>query len=151
MNWLIAAFICLAAIVAEGLLSGDASKALRSIKQPSWALPLPAWIVIGLIYYAASFAALFRLLAGGLERPFAAAAFAALIAVLAANAAFNWIFFKRRDFRASFYYYFPYLALVATLIALLMQVDTLAAAMFLAYACYLPYALAWSYRVWKLN
>ncbi len=151
MIWLIAAAICLAAAVAEGLLSGDTSAFLKSLKQPSWAPPLPAWIAIGLIYYAACFFALTRVLFFGIERPAAAAAFAVLIAVMAANAAFNWIFFKRRDFRASYYYYYPYLALVVMLIALLARIDMLAAGVFVAYACYLPFALAWSHRVWKLN
>lgn len=151
MTWLIAGAICLAAIAAEGLLSGDASGFLKAIKQPRWALPLPAWIAIGLLYYAACFFALTRILAYGLEQPVAASAFSTLIVVMAANAAFNWVFFKRRDFRASFYYFFPYAVLVFALIALLGQIDALAAGAFVAYACYLPYALFWSYRVWKLN
>lgn len=151
MTWLIAGAICLAAVAAEGFLSGDASAFLKSIKQPRWALPLPAWIAIGLLYYAACFFALTRVLAYGLEQPVAASAFSTLIVVMAANAAFNWVFFKRRDFRASFYYFFPYAVLVFALIALLGQIDALAAGAFVAYACYLPYALFWSYRVWKLN
>ena len=151
MTWLVAGAICLAAAVAEGLLSGNTSAFLKSIKQPPWAPPLPAWIAIGLLYYAACFFALTRVLSFGLERPVAAAALAVLIVVMAANAAFNWIFFKRREFRASYYYYFPYVALVAALIALLAQIDMLAAGVFVAYACYLPFALVWSYRIWKLN
>lgn len=151
MIWLIAGVICLAAVAAEGLMSGDTSAFLKSIKQPRWAPPLPAWIAIGLLYYAACFFALTRVLAFGVERPAAAAALAVLMVVMAANAAFNWIFFKRRDFRAAYYYYFPYLALVITLIALLAQIDVLSAGVFIAYACYVPFALIWSYRVWKLN
>jgi tryptophan-rich sensory protein len=149
--WLIAGAICLAAVVAEGLLSGDASAFLKSIKQPRWALPLPAWIGIGLLYYLACFFALTRVLAFGLHEPVAAGAFAALVLVMAANAGFNWVFFKRRDFRAAFYYYFPYGALVAVLIWLLARIEAAPAIAFAAYACYLPYALFWSYRVWKLN
>lgn len=151
MNWLIAGAICLAAVAAEGLLSGDASSHLRQIKQPRWALPLAAWVVIGLFYYAACFFALARILAAGLGRIDGAAAFAILLLILAANAGFNWVFFKRRDFRMAFFYYFPYLALVATLIWLLTRIDLTTALVFAAYACYLPYALYWSYRVWKMN
>jgi tryptophan-rich sensory protein len=151
MNWLIAGAICLAAVAAEALLSGDASAFLKSIKQPRWALPLPAWVAIGLLYYAACFFALARILAYGLEQPAAAAAFSVLIVVMAANAAFNWLFFRRRDFRASCYYFLPYAVLVFALIALLGRIDASAAIAFVVYACYLPYALFWSYRVWKLN
>jgi tryptophan-rich sensory protein len=151
VNWLIAGLICLAAVVAEGLLSGDAAKFLKSIKEPAWALKLPVWIAIGLLYYAACFYALARLLASGLLAPAAFGAFAVLLVVMTANAAWNWVFFKRRDFRLSFYYFFPYAGLVLLFIVLMARVDLVASAIFVAYACYLPYALAWSYRVWKLN
>ncbi len=132
-------------------MSGDAAAFLRAIKQPRWALPLPAWVAIGLVYYVACFVVLDRLLTFGLQYPMATAAFVALVATMAANAAWNWVFFKQRDFRGAFYYYFPYAALIVTLIVLLAQVDPVSAALFGVYACYLPYALLWSCRVWKLN
>jgi tryptophan-rich sensory protein len=144
--------ICLAAAAAEGLLAGgDVRRALAEIRQPRWALPLFGWILIGLAYYSACFFVLWRLLGTGLEQTEVTAAFVLLAVIMAANAAFNWFFFRRRDFRTSFWFFVPYAVLVAALIVMLSRIDTPSAAVFVIYAAYLPYALAWSFRVWRLN
>lgn len=152
MNIAIAVAICLAAAVAEGLLAGrDVPAALRQIKQPRWALPLAAWVAIGIAYYAICFVVLWRLLNLGFAHTETSVAFIILIAVMGVNASFNWFFFRRRDFRTSLWMYLPYGILVVGLIAALSRVDATSTIIFLVYSAYLPYAWLWSLRVWRLN
>src|SRR5262245_18613991 len=141
MNLLISSLICLAAAAAEGLLAGgDVRRVFAQIRQPSWALPLSGWIFIGLAYYAACFFVLWRLLGIGLEQTEAMAAFVLLVIIMAANATFNWVFFRKRNFLASFWFFPPYAILVAGLIGLLCRIDGPSTAVFAVYAAYLPYA-----------
>lgn len=152
MNVAIAAAICVAAAAAEGLLAGgDVAAVLKQIKQPRWALPLPGWVALGVGYYAACFFALWRLLNFGLARADVMVAFGTLLAAMVVNASFNWFFFRRRDFRTSLAMYLPYAFLIVGLIVALSGVDKTSALIFLAYSAYLPYALLWSFQVWRLN
>lgn len=144
------ALVCVAAMVAEGLLAGTKANALlRSLKQPSWALPAPVWYLVGLAYYAACFVILYRLHQAG--PVINSLAFWLLIAIMTANAAWNWLFFRRRDLRLAYLSYIPYGVLVAALLIVLFQKDQRAAIVFLFYAAYLPYTLAWMHQVTKLN
>ena len=152
MNIAIAAAVCIAAAAAEGLLAGgDVTAALKQIKQPRWALPLFGWVALGVGYYAACCFVLWRLLNLGLARADVMVAFDTLLAAMVVNASFNWFFFRRRDFRTSLLMYLPYAFLIAGLIVALSGIDTTTAFIFLAYSAYLPYALLWSFKVWRLN
>jgi tryptophan-rich sensory protein len=51
----------------------------------------------------------------------------------------------------SFLWFGPYSLVVLLLLWCMSKVDVLAACLLLTYSLYLPYALLWSYRVWKLN
>jgi hypothetical protein len=52
----VAGAICAAGIVGEAVLAGKKSNAiLRSLKQPTWALPVWAWYLIGVAYYGRVF------------------------------------------------------------------------------------------------
>jgi tryptophan-rich sensory protein len=143
--------ICAAAIAAETVLAGrHPALVLRSLKQPPWAPRMLVWYIVGIVYYAACFLTSYRIAQRGssMRSP----AFWLLIAVMASNAAWNWLFFRRRDFRLSFFFFVPYSALVAALLFTLLQLgDWLPIALCAIYMLYLPYALAWTFRVWKLN
>ena len=120
---------------------------VKSLRQPGWALPMVAWYLVGIVYYVACFAAIYRV-----TRSESRTLALALIAiVMTSNAAWNLIFFRRRNLKAAVLFYLPYSALVILLICVLWRADAVAAGLFIAYAAYLLYALAWSYRVWKLN
>jgi len=142
--------ICAAGAAAEALMTGRDSQALlRSLKQPRWSVPEPVWYVIGLGYYAACCLALYRLaLRGGVLRQMA---FWELIALMAANAAWNGLFFRRQDYRASFILAAVYALLAAVLVVTLSRIDRIAALGFVLYAAYLPYGLAWNWRIYRLN
>jgi tryptophan-rich sensory protein len=78
-------------------------------------------------------------------------ALAATVLLMAANAAFNLVFFRWGDLRASFLFFFPYSGLAIALFILLLWVDPLASAVFGPYLVYFVYAAAWGYQVWRLN
>jgi tryptophan-rich sensory protein len=136
--------------MAEALLMGRQGPAfLKSLKQPRWAPKMWVWPLIGLAYYAACFLGMYRMLK--LRPPYWQLAVALILTVLAANAAWNHVFFRRHDLRLSFWYGIPYALLVAGLLLLLAIVDAWSAIAFGAYGAYLPYASWFSYQTWKLN
>jgi tryptophan-rich sensory protein len=143
--------VCVAGMISEAALAGKgANTVMRSLKQPAWALPAWAWYFIGMAYYAACFASLYRVNIGSGSGT-RLLCLALLIIVMAANAAWNFIFFRRRDLRLSFYFFLPYTILVLVLVCALSRFDWVSAVIFAIYVMYLPCALVWSHRTWKLN
>jgi tryptophan-rich sensory protein len=144
--------VCVAGMISEAAFAGRAANPImRSLKQPAWALPTLAWYFIGLAYYAACFASLYRVLNIGFGSWQRWLCLALVIAVMAANVAWNFIFFRCRDLRLSFFFFLPYTILVALLVYALSRFDRVSAMIFVIYLMYLPYAMIWSHRTWKLN
>jgi tryptophan-rich sensory protein len=148
---LYAGLLCVAAALGEALCAGKRPNAtLRSLKLPSWAAPTPVWFLIGLAYYTACFLSLYRVSAAAGAR-LRILTLTLIVAVMATNAAWNFVFFRRHDWQMSFWYLLPYSALVVAMVYTLSRVDGLSALFFVVYLMYLPYAFAWTYRIWKLN
>jgi tryptophan-rich sensory protein len=145
---LIAGAFCVFGMLVEGLCAGKSTGAvMKSLRQPRWALPMAAWYVLGFAYYAVCFTTVYRLgVVGG-----RVALLIVIGLLMLANAMWNALFFRMRDLKLSLLFYIPYSVLVMGLIVGLWSVDRLSAWLFIAYACYLPYALAWSYAVMKDN
>jgi len=148
--WLIAILYCLLGAMAEGVAAGRSPRVfLKNLVQPRWAVPQAAWYVIAILYYAICFATGCRIVMLGPRRT---PVLVSLAAVMLLNAAWNAIFFRAGALRASLLFYIPYAGAVAALIWLLWPVDRLAAWSFVVYAAiYLPYAVAWSYSLVRLN
>jgi tryptophan-rich sensory protein len=122
---------------------------LKSLRHPRFAPTMWIWSLIGLAYYAACFLGMYRLLK---VRPLHwELAFALILVVQASNAAWNYLFFRRRDLRLGFWFFLPYALIVAVLIFVLAIVDFRSAISFGAYGAYLPYAAWFTYQVWQLN
>jgi tryptophan-rich sensory protein len=146
------AALCLAAILAETLAAGrDHAAVIGSLQQPKWALPMHAWYLIGVAYYGICFVTLYRIMQGGIFRGLRFFALGLVVAVMGANAVWNWVFFRRRNLGLSFRLFIPYSALVVLLLGALILVDLVSAVLFGVYLLYFPYAMAWAYHVWKLN
>ena len=147
----VALVVCAIAAALEGLAAGpDVKKRLASLRVPPWALPFAAWLVVGGLYYILCFIVLVRLL----ELPTArlqVAALAVTVALMTANAAWNYLFFRLGALRASFLFFLPYAALALTLFGLLLRVDPVASAIFGPYLLYFVYATMWGHKVWQLN
>lgn len=107
------------------------------------------WSLIGLGYYAVCFLSLYRLLS--IRPPRWELAAGLVVVVLAANAIWNYLFFRLRDLRLGFWFLLPYALVVAVLLLVLACNDLCSALAFAAYGAYLPYAAWFSYRTWKLN
>ncbi len=144
--------VCLAGMAAEAALAGrNPGAMLKSLKQPSWALPSWAWYLVGAAYYAACFVSLYRLKNASSAAEMRSLGLTLIIAVMTANTAWNFIFFRWKDFGLSFWFFLPYTALVLALVYTLSRIDLASATIFVIYLLYLPYALAWSHRTWRLN
>jgi hypothetical protein len=65
-------------------------------------LPLWAWSIVGVAYYRLFFLVLTSLLGSHPTPVLTSAAFALAAILLGANAAWNWVFFRKRDLRLSF-------------------------------------------------
>ena len=147
----IAFIICAIAAALEGAAAGPGvKKRLASLRVPRWALPFRAWVVVGGIYYLLCFAVLFRLLRVPSSQ-LQTTALTMTLGLMAANAAFNFVFFRRANLYVSFLFFFPYSALAVALFVLLLQVDLISAGIFGPYLVYFVYATAWGYQVWQLN
>jgi tryptophan-rich sensory protein len=152
MNWLIAGLLCVAAFVAEHAVAGrDPNAALKQVRQPAWTLTPAMAIGLTVLYYSACFFVVARLIAAGFDDTIAAIAFSLMLVVLGSNSLFNWLFFHRRDLRGGFLLSIPYAVLVAALIAALSRFDAVSAWAMLLYALSLPYAVLWSYSMWRMN
>jgi len=151
-SWLIAGLICVIWAAAEALLAGgDVEHFLRELKQPPWALRKGVEFWIAFAYYGAAFVTLWRLFDLRQTGESTILPLILLIAMMTLNAAWNFVFFRRRDLRLSFLWFAPYSFVVLLLLWCMSKIDALAACLLLTYSLYLPYALLWSYRVWKLN
>jgi tryptophan-rich sensory protein len=148
-SFLYAILACAVAVAGEAVFMGkDGRRFMKSLKQPSFALPLWGWSLIGGAYYAICFLAMFRLA----SRPRAdRLSIGLLIALMATNTFWNYIYFRLRDLRLAFLFSVLYVPLAIALLVALLETDLVSAFAFGAYVLYLPYALLLFYRTWKLN
>lgn len=148
---LIALGICILAAVLEGAAAGRGVKEhLSALRAPRWALSFRAWVVVGVVYYAVCFAVLLCLLTLASTR-LRTSALATIIVLMVANAAFNVVFFRRRNLYASFLFFFPYSAIAIALFVQLLLLDRVASLIFGPYLLYFVYATAWGHQLWRLN
>ena len=144
--------ICAAAVAAEGALAGPGVRArFAELRQPPHSPSLTVWFIIGAAYYVTCFVLLRRLLASTLPSDPHRIAFFLLLALMAANAVWGWLFFRRKNLRASFLAFLPYGFIGIALGAVLVVVDRTSAVLLAPYLLYLGYAAWWSYRLWALN
>jgi len=147
--FVLASLFVISGVIVETLCAGKGpSSVMKKLHQPRWAVPMPVWYAVGFFYYMICFAVVYRMTASGRTE---AVALMLIAGLMAANAGWNFIFFRLRSLRWSFWFYVPYTVLVAALISALWSVDRVSTTLLLIYAAYLPYALVWSYFVMKFN
>jgi tryptophan-rich sensory protein len=135
-------------VIAETICAGKGpGGVMKNLHQPRWALPMGMWYAVGVFYYVLCFTVVYRVETSGR----ASTPLMLLIGLMLANALWNLTFFRLRALRWSLWFYVPYILFVATLIDVLWSVDRVSATLLLVYSAYLPYALAWSYFILKLN
>ncbi len=144
--------ICVAGAAAEGLAAGrGVAEKLARLRQPRWALPLPAWYCVGLLYYAALFLSSFTVLRAGATYPHFDVMLCLIGFIALTQAVWNYVFFRRVDLRTGLLIFVPYVAAVLALLVLLSEISPAAAWGFGVYVAYLPYGLAWSASVYRMN
>jgi tryptophan-rich sensory protein len=135
-----------AAVVGNAFIGKAAMGWFRGLTAPRWQLPLPAFLVVGALYYAD----IGYVLARSIDRRDAGST-AWSLAVLVGNEAWNGAFFGRRSARAGFVsvcvFLLPLLALQRSVAG-----DARSSTALAPYTAYvLLYDVPWMYRLWRLN
>jgi translocator protein len=151
-SWAWALAACAVAAVGEGLLAGsEVGVRFSELLLPPFSPPLWAWAILGALYYVLFFFLLNSLLG---TQPTATLTLGALVLVailLAANATWNWLFFRERDLWLSTVFYAPYAAVALTLAFALFRLRSPLFYWYLLYVAYLAYAAWWGISLWRLN
>jgi translocator protein len=135
-----------AAVLGNVLVGRESQRWFRELRQPRLAVPFPAFVAVGGVYYLLLGVVRYRVL----QRENATAARLGLV-VLALNEVWNVAFFGCRSTRNAFFGMLGFaLPLVALQRAIVNdRVATLALAPYTAWV--LVYDVPWSYRLWRLN
>ncbi|MGI8785241.1 MAG: tryptophan-rich sensory protein [Acidobacteriota bacterium] len=151
-SWAWALAACIVAAALEGVLSGTKIKArFAELRLPQPALPLWAWSIIGFVYYVLFFLVLNSLLGSPPTPRWTSAALALVAVLLGANAAWGWVFFRKKDLWLSVVFFAPYILVALALAIALFRLGSPLAAWYLLYVGYLAYATWWGYCIWRLN
>ena len=144
--------ICgLAALLEGGLAGGQVKAHFATLRLPRYSPPFWVWVVIGMLYYVASFIVLYRLFRLEFRGLLWSVAISLALLMLALNAVWNLLFFRLKNLRASVLALVPYSLVVLGLVFSLALLDPLAAWSLIPYVVYLVYANAWVYNLWRAN
>jgi len=144
-------FVVIAAML-EGLFAGTRVKQrFAELKFPWYSLPLPAWYIVGILYYSVCFVVLFRLLGSDARESGWYVSFILILILMFANAGWNYFFFRSRNLLSSFVTSGIYSLIAVALLLCLIMIDRVSALVLFPYILYLGYANMWGYQVWKLN
>lgn len=150
--WVWAFAVCAIAAGLEGLCSGsDVKQRFAELSFPAPSLPLWAWSLVGVGYYVVHLMIVHALFSRPPLHPYTAIALALAAVVLTGNAIWNYLFFRRKDPRASFMLSVPYAVLASSLGGMLWMVAADVAPVYLVYLAYLPYGTWWGFAVWRRN
>lgn len=149
---LISLGICVISALLEGLCAGKGVKAfIASLRTPSYSPPFWVWVIIGVFYYVICFFIIYRVLRHDGDSIMKAVSLTLLLAMMSVNAIWNYVFFRARNLFLSFFAFIPYPLLAIALFVCLLQLEPIAAWVFLPYLVYLNYAAFICYKYWKLN
>ena len=149
MNWVYAIGIAVACAGLEALLSGRAPfKFLQTLRQPSWALPVWGWMVVGGLFYVVMTVGLARTLDAS---PVSSLPAVLIVLVLLTDGFWNFLLFRLRRFDWAFWYLFPYALLVVWACLAAFSVDALSGALIALYVAFLPYDFAWARALQLMN
>jgi tryptophan-rich sensory protein len=144
--------ICAIGAVLEGIAAGSNIKPLfAKLRFPSYSAPLWVWYIIGVLYYVTYGFIIYRLLrndGASLLRPIA---FALVLVIMAANAFWNYVFFRAQRLYYGFVVGLLYSVVAFALFVCLLQFDRTAALAQVPYLLYLTYAYRWSRGLLRLN
>lgn len=144
--------VCVVGAILEGAAAGKNVKPVfAKLRFPRFSPPLRVWYCIGVLYYATYCSLLYRLLRHDGDEGLAYISLVLVIAILAANAFWNYLFFRAQNLLSASILGILYSVVAIVLFICLMQFDRIAAFIQLPYLIYLVYAAWWSYGLLKLN
>jgi tryptophan-rich sensory protein len=120
-----------------------------SVAKPWFLLPEWAFMLTGLYFAIAVGTLLYRLWPIGNRA--ARVGIGLTVAVVVTNSLWNFIVFEMHRLDLSFYILTVYLAICWMLVFFSHRVDKPSARIFIPYAVYAIYALAYGYELWRLN
>ena len=150
--WAWALAVCSLAAATEAALAGtNVGLRLEELIQPAGSPPLWLWAIIGGLYYVLFFFIL-RSLVGAPPVPrFTSRALVLAVATLAANAGWNWVFFREKDLWLSTLYWVPYTLIAIALGHTLWRMRSPLFRWYALYLAYFVYATWWGISIWRLN
>jgi benzodiazapine receptor len=144
--------VCVIGAILEGAAAGKNVKPVFSkLRFPKYSPPLPVWYGIGVLYYAIHFSLLYRILGHDGDVGLRYVSLTLVIIILAANAFWNYLFFRAQSLSYSSLLGALYALVAIALFICLIQFDRVASYFLLPYLLYLIYASWWSYGLLKLN
>lgn len=144
--------ICAIGAVLEGAAAGKNVKGVfAKLRFPRFSPPLPVWYGVGVFYYATYFSVLYRILRHDGDAGLRYMSLALVITILAANAFWNYLFFRAQNLLSASILGMLYSVVAIVLFICLVQFDRIASFIQLPYLIYLIYAAWWSYGLLKLN
>ncbi len=149
---LVAFAVCAIAAALEGLCAGKGVKSFfGSLRFPPYSAPLWVWYIIGFAYYATFFFILYRILSLNTDSILKPATLSLIVFMMAANALWNYVFFRARKLFLAFMTGSFAPVFDATLFICLVRLDSVAAWSLVPYLLYRVYAVYWGYALWKIN
>ena len=133
-------------------LTGDAVRTwYPTLYKSRWVLPLWTFIPIGIAYYLMCGVVLYRLLAIVAPSRERTRAIVLLLGMMSANEVWNYLFFGKKDLRASLVGMLGFIGVVVALAFTLSQIDRRSATFLRPYLVWLGYDVVWAYELWRLN
>jgi translocator protein len=144
--------VCVLAAALEGVCAGNNVKTyFATLRSPSYALPLWAWYIIGVVYYATFFVVLYRILNLKIDSILRPATLSLVVFMMIANALWNYVFFRARKLFIAFVAGSAAPVFDAALFICLVGLDRVAAWSLVPYLLYRVYSVYWGYALWNLN
>jgi translocator protein len=149
---LVSGGVCVIAAALEGACAGRNVKSyFAKLKSPPYSPPLWVWYIVGGLYYGTFFLVVYRVLTRGNNSSLAKTTLVVVLAMMLANALWNYLFFRAQKLFASVLVAFLAPVMDLVLLVCLMRLDRLAAWALIPYLIYRVYSLWWAYGLWKLN
>lgn len=139
------------AVLGNALTGNAATKWYPSLRKSRLVLPMWAFIPIGVAYYVMCGGLLYRLQALVAPSPDRRTAIVLLLSMMGANEGWNYLFFGRKDLRASFVGMLGFVGLAVALYRVLDRIDGRSATILLPYLGWLGYDVVWAEELWRLN
>ena len=144
--------VCAGAAGLEGICAGVEVKAVFArLRTPAYSPPLWIWYIIGILYYATFLFVLVRILTDRDGSALRNVTLAMIVVMMAANALWNYVFFRAQKLFASVVVTFLAPIMDLGLLLCLTWIDRVAAWALIPYLIYRAYSLYWAYGLWKLN